>query len=64
MVSDQLCERLEKAEDVPKEAINIVVEQINQIREIPGVRGIHIMAVAWEEMVPEIVRRAGLYPRP
>ncbi|NLU49462.1 MAG: methylenetetrahydrofolate reductase [Syntrophomonadaceae bacterium] len=64
MVADDICERLEKAQDVQEEAINIVVEQIAQIREIPGVRGIHIMAVAWEEVVPEIVRRAGLYPRP
>jgi methylenetetrahydrofolate reductase (NADPH) len=22
------------------------------------------MAIAWEEIVPEIVERAGLYPRP
>lgn len=63
-VPDELCERLEAAADVEKEAINIVVEQIAAVKEIPGVKGIHIMAVAWEEVVPEIVRRAGLYPRP
>jgi methylenetetrahydrofolate reductase (NADPH) len=28
------------------------------------VRGVHIMAIAWEEIVPEIVSRAGLLPRP
>lgn len=64
MVPDELCERLESATDLREEAINIVVEQIAELREIPGVKGIHIMAVAWEEVVPEIVRRAGLYPRP
>jgi 5,10-methylenetetrahydrofolate reductase len=30
------------------------------VREIPGVRGVHIMAIEWEANVPEIVRRAGL----
>ena len=64
MVPDELCERLEAAADLREEAINIVVEQIAELREIPGVKGVHIMAVAWEEVVPEIVRRAGLYPRP
>ncbi|MGE5415561.1 MAG: methylenetetrahydrofolate reductase [Acidobacteriota bacterium] len=64
MVTDEICERLEKAADVKEEAINIIVEQIQELREVPGVMGIHIMAVAWEEVVPEIVERAGLYPRP
>jgi methylenetetrahydrofolate reductase (NADPH) len=48
----------------PEEGIEICVEIIEQVREIPGVAGIHIMAVHWAEAVPEIVRRAGLYPRP
>ena len=36
----------------------------DRLREIPGVRGIHIMAIEWEAKVPEIVKAAGLYPRP
>jgi methylenetetrahydrofolate reductase (NADPH) len=40
------------------------VELIQQLREIPGVRGIHIMAIEWEEKVSEIVKAAGLLPRP
>jgi len=28
------------------------------------VAGVHIMAIAWESIVPEIVEKAGLYPRP
>jgi len=40
------------------------VELIQQLREIEGVAGVHIMAVAWEAIVPEIVEKAGLYPRP
>jgi methylenetetrahydrofolate reductase (NADPH) len=40
------------------------VETIQRLKEIPGVRGVHIMAIEWEEKVAEIVERAGLLPRP
>ena len=48
----------------PEEGINICVESINRLKEMEGVRGFHIMAIEWEEKVPEIVERGGLYPRP
>ncbi len=43
-----------------KEGVRIAVESVQRLREIEGVRGIHIMAIEWEEAVPEIVRGAGL----
>jgi methylenetetrahydrofolate reductase (NADPH) len=46
------------------EGIKICLETIQELREIEGLRGIHIMAIEWEERVPEIVKAAGLYPRP
>jgi len=64
LVPGDIVERLKKVPD-QKKGLDICLEQIKYIREhIPGVRGIHIMAIAWEEVVPEIVTRAGLYPRP
>lgn len=48
----------------PAEGIKICAEIIEQVREIPGVAGLHIMAVHWADAVPEIVTRAGLHPRP
>jgi len=48
----------------PEEGIRICDEIIEQVRSLRGVAGIHIMAVHWAEAVPEIVTRAGLYPRP
>lgn len=63
-VPDEVIQRLESAKDKQEEGINIAVDIINQVREIPGVRGLHIMAIEWEEAVPEIVKRAGLLPRP
>ncbi|MBS3780221.1 MAG: methylenetetrahydrofolate reductase [Desulfovermiculus sp.] len=55
--------------DTPKdkqaaEGITIAVESIEQLKECEGVHGFHIMAIEWEEKVPEIAERSGLYPRP
>jgi len=47
-----------------REGIQICVEVIQQVREIPGVAGVHIMAIEWEEAVAEITKQAGLLPRP
>ena len=65
-VPDSLIDRIK---GVPKEmqaeeGIKICVEMIQQLKEIPGVRGVHIMAIEWEEKVPEIAKAAGLLPRP
>ncbi len=47
-----------------EEGLNICVESMQRLKEVEGVRGFHVMAIEWEEKVPEIVERAGLYPRP
>jgi methylenetetrahydrofolate reductase (NADPH) len=47
-----------------EEGIDICVESIQRLKELEGVRGFHIMAIEWEEKVPEIVERSGLFPRP
>ncbi|MBN1286210.1 MAG: methylenetetrahydrofolate reductase [Anaerolineae bacterium] len=44
--------------------IKICVELIQQLREIEGVSGVHIMAIEWEEAVRPIAEGAGLLPRP
>ncbi len=63
-VPDELIKRLEGAEKKKAEGINICLEVIERVRKIEGVSGVHIMAVEWEEIVPEITDRAGLLPRP
>jgi methylenetetrahydrofolate reductase (NADPH) len=65
-VPDELIERLKGVpkEKVVEEGIKICLETIERVRAIKGVAGIHIMAIEWEEKVPEIVKAAGLYPRP
>ena len=52
------------AADAAEEGIRICLEQIEQLRAIEGVAGIHLMAIEWEHKVPEILQRAGLLPRP
>jgi len=65
-VPDELIRRMA---GVPKnrmaqEGVDICLETIEQLRGIEGVHGIHIMAIEWEEIVGEIVKAAGLMPRP
>jgi methylenetetrahydrofolate reductase (NADPH) len=62
-------EMIKRMSGVPKdnqaeEGIKICVETMQRLKEMKGVRGFHIMAIEWEQKVPEIVERAGLYPRP
>jgi methylenetetrahydrofolate reductase (NADPH) len=47
-----------------QEGIQIAVELIQQIQQIEGVAGVHVMAIEWEEAINPIVAGAGLYPRP
>jgi methylenetetrahydrofolate reductase (NADPH) len=53
-----------RAEAHKEEGIKICVELIEQMREIKGVAGIHLMAIEWEAAVPIITKRSGLLPRP
>jgi len=63
-VPDEIITRLEQAPKAKEEGLKIIMEIIEQLKEIPGVHGIHIMAVGWEDIVPEIVAKTGLVPRP
>jgi len=65
-VPEELVKRLAGTpkEKQAEEGIAICVESIQRLKEVEGVAGFHIMAIEWEEKVPEIVERAGLYPRP
>lgn len=63
-----LMKRMEEAEargNAQEEGIQIALELIDKIRKYQGqgVHGLHLMAVGWEEIVPRIVREAGLLPK-
>jgi methylenetetrahydrofolate reductase (NADPH) len=65
-VPEALIKRLRDAGKgkVAEEGIKIAVEQIQEFKEMEGVAGVHLMAIEWEHMVPEIAKRAGVLPRP
>jgi methylenetetrahydrofolate reductase (NADPH) len=66
VIPDGVVERLRKTPKERKQAEGkqICVEIIQQVREIEGVAGVHVMAYRQEELVAEIVQEAGLLPRP
>lgn len=63
-IPDEIVTRMEQAKNAKEEGARIILEIIEQLKEIPGIHGIHIMAVGWEDIVPEVVEKAGLLPRP
>ncbi len=65
-VPDEVIKRMEgvSKEEQPEEGIKIAIESIERLKEAKGVHGFHIMAIEWEEKVPQIVEKAGLFPRP
>ncbi len=63
-VPQEIVDRMADAKEPKEEGVKICLETIEQLKEVEGVHGIHIMAVAWEDIVPRIVEEAGLMPRP
>jgi len=65
-VPDEVIDRLAGVpkEQQAEEGMKICLETIERLKEVKGVSGFHIIAIEWEEKVPEIVERAGLFPRP
>ncbi|MBW2601777.1 MAG: methylenetetrahydrofolate reductase [Deltaproteobacteria bacterium] len=63
-VPQDVVDRMANSKDPKAEGVKICLETIEQLKEIEGIQGIHIMAVAWEDIVPRLVAQAGLMPRP
>ena len=65
VIPDDIVDRMKKTpkEKQQEEGKKIFTEMIQQIREIEGVAGVHIMAYRQEELVADIVKQAGLLPR-
>src|SRR5213594_2691703 len=64
VVPKHILDRMERAPNPKAEGVSIAVRTIKALRKIEGVRGVHIMPIGWEEIVPDLVREAGLLPRP
>ena len=55
IIPDAMIERMEKAADPAAEGRRICVEYIEEIAEIPGVAGVHIMAPGNDAAVPDVI---------
>jgi hypothetical protein len=59
-IPDAIIERLEGAQDQKAEGKRICIDIINEVKEIEGVSGVHVMAYRQEEFVAEIVHESGV----
>lgn len=63
-IPEELIARMKGAAEPKEEGVRLCVETIQQLRAVPGVRGVHIMPVNWEAIMPRVVEEARLLPRP
>ena len=64
VVPEELIKRMKDAADPGAEGIKVTIELIQAVRELPGVKGVHLQAIEAEQLLPEIIEGAGLTPRP
>jgi methylenetetrahydrofolate reductase (NADPH) len=59
-IPDAIVERLEKAQDAKAEGLKICVELLQQLAEIPGVGGAHVMAPMNFAAIPLAIEQSGV----
>ncbi len=64
VIPKDILKRIDQAPDPKAEGLSLALRTIKALRKIEGVHGVHIMAVNWEDIVPTLVKEAGLIPRP
>jgi len=64
MIPKHIFDRMDKAPNPKAEGVSIAVRTIKALKKIEGVRGVHLMPVGWEDIVPTLVKETGLLPRP
>ena len=60
LMPDAVIERLEGAADARAEGVDICIELLQELADIPGIAGAHIMAPLNEASVPEVIERSGV----
>ena len=56
----EIYERINKSDNPAEEGFEISLELIDKIKKINGVSGIHITALFWEEIIPELIKKSNL----
>ena len=63
-VPEAVLDRMRAAPDQRAEGVRLAAEMVAAVRALPAVRGVHLMGLGPASTVPEVVRAAGLLPRP
>jgi methylenetetrahydrofolate reductase (NADH) len=64
-IPEAIVQRMERIpeDQMQHEALDLCSETIQQLREIPGIKGVHIIASGWDDFIPEVLTRAGIGKR-
>lgn len=62
IIPDHMVARLSQAADPRREGQRICIELIQQMREIDGLAGVHVMAIGQQEAIPGLLAEAGIGP--
>ncbi len=63
-VPDEMIKRMKDAKDPKSEGIEITLELIDAVKNMSGIKGVHLQAIEAEELLPDVIKAAGLLPRP
>jgi 5,10-methylenetetrahydrofolate reductase len=63
-VPEDMIKRMKDAEDPKAEGIKITLELIDAVKNLSGVKGVHLQAIEAEGLLPDVIKAAGLLPRP
>jgi methylenetetrahydrofolate reductase (NADPH) len=63
-VPDEIIQRMKDASDPQEEGIKIALELIDAVKSLSGIKGVHLQAIEAEGLLPDLIKAAGLLPRP
>ena len=62
-INDEYIDRMKDANDPKDEGVKIAVEIIQTLKDLKGLKGIHLMPMLWESITPVIIKETGLNTR-
>ena len=64
VVPDEMIQRMKDSADPKAEGIKITLELVDAIKNLSGIKGFHLQAIESEVLLPDVIKAAGLLPRP
>jgi methylenetetrahydrofolate reductase (NADPH) len=63
-IPNKIYNEMKNADDPEKVGYEIALNLINEVKKIKGVHGLHITALFWEDIIPNLIMESGFFPRP